>query len=69
MAIRTCNISARSVFLFNILTVTVLLCYLVDLEKKIASAKASSLQHNSNLLNTQVNGIYVFQFHLATVVV
>jgi hypothetical protein len=55
MALRTCNISARSVFLFNILTVLVLVTYLVDLEKKIANAKASS-QHNSDLLNTQVNG-------------
>jgi hypothetical protein len=56
MAMRTCNISARSVFLFNIITVLVLVTYLVDLEKKIANAKVSS-QHNSDLLNTQVNGI------------
>nr|SVE84329.1 EOG090X088H [Daphnia pulex] len=55
MAMRTCNISARSLFLFNIITVLVLVTYLVDLEKKIANAKVSS-QHNSDLLNTQVNG-------------
>lgn len=34
--------------------------YLVDLEKKIANAKVSS-QHNSDLLNTQVNGIKLTQ--------
>nr|SVE91837.1 EOG090X088H [Daphnia sinensis] len=55
MAFRTCNLSARTVFLFNIITVLVLVTYLVDLEKKIANAKGSS-EHDSSLLNNQVNG-------------
>lgn len=53
MTIRNCNISARSVFLFNILTVLVLVTYLVDLEKKIGYSKVS-IHHNSDLLKTPV---------------
>lgn len=57
MAMRNCNISARTVFLFNILTVLVLVTYVVDLKNKIGSAKVSpQSQENSNLLNTQVSG-------------
>lgn len=62
MAFRTCNISARAVFLFNIITVLVLVTYLVDLEKKIANAKDSS-EHDSSLLNNQVNGNSVEKVH------
>ena len=43
MAIRTCNISARSVFLLNIVTVTVLSCYLVGL-------KVNNLDYAANKL-------------------
>nr|SVE70499.1 EOG090X088H [Daphnia similis]SVE71123.1 EOG090X088H [Daphnia similis]SVE71754.1 EOG090X088H [Daphnia similis]SVE72382.1 EOG090X088H [Daphnia similis] len=55
MAFRTCNISVRTVFLFNIITVLVLVTYLVDLERKIANPKDSS-EHDSSLFNNQVNG-------------
>ena len=59
---RNCNISTRVVFLFNILTVVVLVIYLVDLEKKIASAKSydlSKLQYSGEL---GINDFFQFEY-------
>nr|SVE74258.1 EOG090X088H [Daphnia barbata] len=55
MAMRTCNISARSVFLFNIVTVLVLVTYFVDLERKIANIKDGS-RHDLGLSSINDNG-------------
>lgn len=58
---RNCSLSTRAVFVFNIITVLVLVTYLVDLEKKIVSAKSNgyydAIPHNSPI---QTEGLIKF---------
>ncbi len=58
---RNFNLSTRFVFLFNIVTVLVLVTYLVDLQNKILSAKSngvSNYDRSNKLLSAQIEGMF-----------
>nr|CAG4641800.1 EOG090X088H [Eurycercus lamellatus] len=57
MTMRNCSLSTRFVFLFNILTVLVLVTYLVDLEKKIVDAKSSANIYDRHKGSVDVEGL------------
>lgn len=58
---RNFNLSTRFVFLFNIVTVLVLVTYLVDLQNKIVSAKSNgngNYDRSNKLLSAQMEGLF-----------
>lgn len=60
---RNFNLSTRFVFLFNIVTVLVLVTYLVDLQNKIVSAKSdgnSNYDRSNKLVSAQMEGMFKF---------
>ena len=61
---RTCNLSTRFVFIFNILTVLVLVTYLLDLQQNIVHAKSNTaVLQDASKGNTLNEGI---QFSLVS---